>query len=58
ICSLIDKYEIEGIVISKQYSVKNAQDPKEQAVLLGVASTILPILLTKYLDFLAVDSTG
>ncbi|CAG8509683.1 13176_t:CDS:2, partial [Racocetra fulgida] len=58
VCSLMDKYEIEGTIISKQYGVKGAQDPKEQAVLLGVASTIMPILLNKYPDFLAVDSTG
>ncbi|CAG8812646.1 4738_t:CDS:1, partial [Racocetra fulgida] len=45
-------------VISKQYSVKDAQDPKDQAVLLGVAFTIMPTLLTKYPDFLFVDSTG
>ncbi|CAG8505766.1 3692_t:CDS:2 [Racocetra persica] len=58
VCSIIDKYEGESTVISKQYSIKNAQDPKEQAVLLGIASTIILVLLTKYPDLLAVDSTG
>ncbi|KAF0363971.1 hypothetical protein F8M41_013910 [Gigaspora margarita] len=58
VCSIMDNYEAEGTVISKQYGVKDAQDSKEQAMLLGIASTIMPVLLTKYLDFLAVDSTG
>ncbi|KAF0508129.1 hypothetical protein F8M41_018831 [Gigaspora margarita] len=56
--SIMDNYEAEGVVISKQYGTKNAQDPKEQAVLLGIAFTIMPALLTKYPDLLAVDSTG
>jgi len=54
----MDTYEAEGTVISKQYGVKDAQNSKDQAVLLGIASTIMPQLLTKYPDFLAVDSTG
>ncbi|RIB19798.1 hypothetical protein C2G38_2035773 [Gigaspora rosea] len=58
ICSIMDDYEAEGTVIAKQYGVKDTQDPKEQAMLLGVASTIMPVLLTKYLDLLALDSTG
>ncbi|RIB11513.1 hypothetical protein C2G38_2042613 [Gigaspora rosea] len=58
VCSLIDTYESEGTVISKQYGVKDAQNPKEQVVLLSIASTIMPTLLTKYPDFLALDSTG
>ncbi|RIB07441.1 hypothetical protein C2G38_2214449 [Gigaspora rosea] len=58
VCSIMDPHESEGTVISKQYGVKDTQDPKEQAVLLGIASTIMPTLLTKYPDFLAVDSTG
>ncbi|CAG8586038.1 19857_t:CDS:2, partial [Racocetra persica] len=57
VCSIMDKYKGEGTVISKQYGIKNAQDPKEQAILLGIASTIMLALLTKYLDLLAVDST-
>ncbi|RIB17636.1 hypothetical protein C2G38_2037571 [Gigaspora rosea] len=32
--------------------------PKKQAVLLGIASTIMPVFLNKYSDFLAIDSTG
>ncbi|CAG8568436.1 2474_t:CDS:2, partial [Racocetra fulgida] len=55
---LMDTYEAEGVAILKQYGIKNTQDPKEQAVLLGIASTIMPTLLTKYSDLLAVDSTG
>ncbi|CAG8646864.1 1218_t:CDS:2, partial [Dentiscutata heterogama] len=51
-------YETEGVIISKQYGIKNSQDPKEQAVLLGIASSIMPMLLTKYSDLLVVDSTG
>ncbi|CAG8721874.1 6559_t:CDS:1, partial [Dentiscutata heterogama] len=58
ICSIIDDYEAEGTIISKQYGVKNTQNPKKQAVLLGITSTVMPILLTKYLDLLALDSTG
>ncbi|KAF0411274.1 hypothetical protein F8M41_008209 [Gigaspora margarita] len=54
----MDKFEVEGTVILKRYGVKDAEDPKKQAVLLGVASTIMPILLTKYPDLLAIDSTG
>ncbi|RIB12445.1 hypothetical protein C2G38_2200664 [Gigaspora rosea] len=53
----MDNYKIEGTVISKQYGVKDAQDPKKQAVFLGITSTIMPVLLTKYLDFLAINST-
>ncbi|CAG8461465.1 9879_t:CDS:10 [Dentiscutata heterogama] len=58
VCTIMDTHEFKGTVISKQYGVKDAQDPKEQAVLLGIASTIMPTLLTKYPDFLALDSTG
>ncbi|RIB20034.1 hypothetical protein C2G38_2180343 [Gigaspora rosea] len=58
VCTLMDKFEVEGTVISKRYGVKDAEDSKKQAVLLGVASTIMPILLTKYPDLLAIDSTG
>ncbi|RIB18925.1 hypothetical protein C2G38_2036498 [Gigaspora rosea] len=53
VSSLMDTYEAEGVAISNQYSIKNAQDPKEQAVLLGIASTIMLTLLTKYSDLLA-----
>ncbi|CAG8766308.1 6218_t:CDS:2, partial [Racocetra persica] len=48
----------ESVAISKQYGIKNMQDSKEQAVLLGIVSTIMPMLLTKYLDLFAIDSTG
>ncbi|CAG8726094.1 16773_t:CDS:2, partial [Cetraspora pellucida] len=48
----------EKTVISKQYSVKNTQDSKEQAVLLGIVSTIMLVFLTKYPDFLTLDSTS
>ncbi|KAF0532588.1 hypothetical protein F8M41_011091 [Gigaspora margarita] len=58
VCSLIDDYEAEGTVISKQYGIKDTQDPKKQAVLLGIASTIMPALLTKYPDFLVIGSTS
>ncbi|RIB17966.1 hypothetical protein C2G38_2037297 [Gigaspora rosea] len=58
VCSIMDNYETEGVVISKQYGIKNAQDSKEQAVLLGIMFMIMPALLTKYPDLLAVDSTG
>ncbi|RIB30177.1 hypothetical protein C2G38_2027068 [Gigaspora rosea] len=58
VCSLMDDYKAEGTVILKQYGIKDTQDPKKQAVLLGIASTIMPALLTKYPDFLAIDSTG
>ncbi|RIB25811.1 hypothetical protein C2G38_2030739 [Gigaspora rosea] len=58
ICSIMDAYETEGVVISKQFGIKDSKDPKEQAVLLGITSTIMPKLLTKYPDLLAVDSTG
>ena len=54
----MDIYETQDIVISKQYGLKDAQDSKDQAVLLGIASTITPELLAKYPDLLAVDSTG
>ncbi|RIB05330.1 hypothetical protein C2G38_2219907 [Gigaspora rosea] len=54
----MDDYKAKGTVIAKQYGVKDTQDPKEQAVLLGVASTIMPVLLTKYPDLLALDSTS
>ncbi|CAG8538671.1 23013_t:CDS:2, partial [Cetraspora pellucida] len=54
----MDNYEGKGTAILKYYGVKNFQDSKEQAVLLGVIFIIMPVLLTKYLDFLAVDSTG
>ena len=54
----MDTHESKGTVIAKQYGVKDAQDSKDQAVLLGIASTIMPTLLTKYPDFLALDSTG
>ncbi|RIB01586.1 hypothetical protein C2G38_2230372 [Gigaspora rosea] len=56
--SIMDNYKAKGVVISKQYGTKNAQDPKEQAVLFGTASMIMPALLTKYPDLLAVDYTG
>ena len=49
----MDNYEAEGTAILKQYGVKDVQDPKEQAVLLGIVSTIMPALLTKYPDLLA-----
>ncbi|KAG9289616.1 hypothetical protein G9A89_014351 [Geosiphon pyriformis] len=39
--SLMDTYEAEGVVISKQYGIKDAQNSKDQAVLLGVASTVI-----------------
>ncbi|KAF0493072.1 hypothetical protein F8M41_021443 [Gigaspora margarita] len=58
VCTIMDAHESKNTVISKQYSIKNAQDPKEQAVLLGIASTIMLTLLTKYSDFLAIDFTG
>lgn len=54
----MDTYEAEGVIISKQYGIKDAQNSKDQAVLLGVASTIMPKLLYKYPDFLALDSTS
>ncbi|RIB13245.1 hypothetical protein C2G38_2198395 [Gigaspora rosea] len=55
----VSEYEkSESTTILKQYGVKDAQDPKKQAVILGIASTIMPTLLTKYPDFLAMDSTG
>ncbi|KAF0519129.1 hypothetical protein F8M41_016647 [Gigaspora margarita] len=54
----MDDYKTKGTAISKQYGVKDAQDPKKQAVLLGIASTIMLVLLNKYPDFLAIDSTG
>lgn len=54
----MDTYEIEGVVISKQFGIKDSKDPKEQAVLLGITSTIMPKLLTKYPDLFVVDSTG
>ncbi|CAG8697471.1 2625_t:CDS:2, partial [Racocetra persica] len=52
ISSLMNTYKAKDIIISKQYGIKNVQDPKEQAVLLGIASSIMPILLTKYSDLL------
>ncbi|RIB13747.1 hypothetical protein C2G38_2040712 [Gigaspora rosea] len=58
VCTIMDAHESENTVISKQYGVKDAQNAKEQAVLLGIASTIMPALLTKYPDFLGIDSTG
>ncbi|KAG9296946.1 hypothetical protein G9A89_003660 [Geosiphon pyriformis] len=39
--SLMDTYEAEGVVISKQYGIKDAQNFKNQAVLLSVASTVI-----------------
>ncbi|CAG8696224.1 13649_t:CDS:2, partial [Dentiscutata heterogama] len=54
----MDDYEAECTIISKQYGVKDAQNLKEQVVLLGIISTVMPILLTKYPDLLALDSTG
>src|SRR2546421_10984862 len=58
ICSIMDTYEAEGTAISKQYGIKGAPNSKDQAVLLGIASTIMPKLLDKYPDFLALDSTS
>jgi len=54
----MNSLEDKGTAISKQYGIKNADESKDQAVLLGVASTILPELLCKYPDFLALDSTS
>ena len=54
----MDTYEKEGVVISKQYGIKDADNSKDQAVLLGIASAIMPELLSKYPDFLALDSTS
>ena len=54
----MDTYEAEGIVISKQYGVKETQNPQDQAVLLGIVSTIMSTLLHKYPDLLGIDSTG
>jgi hypothetical protein len=54
----MDIYEAQGTAISKQYGIKEAQDSQDQAVLLGIASTIMPELLCKYPDLLAIDSTG
>ncbi|KAF0459944.1 hypothetical protein F8M41_000640 [Gigaspora margarita] len=48
VSSIMDTHESEGTIISKQYGIKDTQDPKEQAVLLGIASTIMPTLLTKF----------
>ncbi|KAF0445529.1 hypothetical protein F8M41_003146 [Gigaspora margarita] len=56
ICSIMDTHESEGTIILKQYGIKDAHDPKKQAVILGIVSTIMPTLLTKYPDFLAMDS--
>ncbi|CAG8672888.1 1920_t:CDS:2, partial [Ambispora gerdemannii] len=58
VCSIMNTYEKERIVISKQYGIKDADNSKDQAVLLGIASTIMLELLSKYPDFLAVDSTN
>ncbi|CAG8544888.1 12250_t:CDS:2, partial [Ambispora gerdemannii] len=58
VCSIMDTYEKEHVVISKQYGIKDADNSKDQAVLLGIASTIMPELLSKYPDFLAVNSTS
>ncbi|CAG8747087.1 12359_t:CDS:1, partial [Cetraspora pellucida] len=57
VCTLMDNYEAKSMVISKQYSVKDIQGSKQQAMLLGVAFTIMLDLLIKYSDFLTVDST-
>ena len=54
----MNTYENEGTAISKQYGIKDADESKDQAVLLGVASTIMPELLYKYPDILSVDSTS
>ena len=54
----MNTYENEGTAISKQYGIKDADESKDQAVLLGVASTIMPELLYKYPDFLSVDFTS
>ncbi|CAG8501140.1 8108_t:CDS:2 [Cetraspora pellucida] len=54
----MNNYEAEGIIISKQYDVKDIQNSKKQAVLLDIISTVMPILLTKYLNLLALDSTS
>lgn len=54
----MNTYGDEGTAISKQYGIKDANESKDQAVLLGVASTIMSELLYKYPDFLAVDSTS
>ena len=54
----MNTYENEGTAISKQYGIKDADESKDQAVLLGVASTIMPELLYKYSDFVSVDSTS
>ncbi|RIB30955.1 hypothetical protein C2G38_2151045 [Gigaspora rosea] len=47
-----------ALEFEKQFGIKDSKDPKEQAVLLGIASTIMPKLLTKYPDLFAVDSTS
>jgi len=54
----MNTYENEGTTISKQYGIKDADKSKDQAVVLGVASTIMPKLLYKYPDFLSVNSTS
>ena len=36
----MDTYEKEGVVISKQYGIKDADNSKDQAVLLGITSAI------------------
>ena len=54
----MNTYENEGTAISKQYEIKDADESKDQTVLLGVALTIMPELLYKYPDFLSVDSTS
>ncbi|CAG8712272.1 16228_t:CDS:2, partial [Dentiscutata heterogama] len=58
VCSIMDTHKFKGTVIAKQYGIKDTQDSKDQAVFLGITSTIMSILLTKYPDFLALDSTG
>ncbi|KAF0399869.1 hypothetical protein F8M41_009650 [Gigaspora margarita] len=57
VSSLMNTYDAEGVAISKQYGIKNTQDPKEQAVLFSIASTIMSTLLIKYSDLLAIGRT-
>src|SRR4051812_13661817 len=54
----MDMYETEDVIISKQYGIKESQNPQDQAVLLGIAFIIMPELLHKYPDLLVIDSTS
>ncbi|KAG9305163.1 hypothetical protein G9A89_010671 [Geosiphon pyriformis] len=53
--SVLKFEKAEDVVISKQYEIKDAQNSKNQAVLLGVASKVISKLLYKYSDFLFLD---